>query len=51
MIFPTLEEAKHNARDRTAEAKSGRVNSFENRLYIGHNTPATIDQLNSFSVA
>jgi hypothetical protein len=50
-IFSTLEDAKRNVRDRAVEMKSGRVGSIENRLYVGHNTPATIDQFSSFSVA
>jgi hypothetical protein len=49
-IFPTLEQAKRNVQEANAKLKEGRVHSTESRLFIGHNTPATIDQLDSFSL-
>jgi hypothetical protein len=51
VIFPTLEQFQRHVRERAAETKTRRVNSLEGRLYVGHNTPASIDHLDSFSVA
>src|SRR5262245_57141357 len=49
-IFPTIEQAKRTVQAVTADTEARRIYSTESLLFIGHNTPATIDQIDSFSV-
>ena len=48
-IFPTIEGAKQFARAFAEQEKNDRVVSFEGILFVGHNTPATVDLVQSFT--